>query len=103
MVPRENKSNAYAKFWKDKQRVLWYFWKWPIIATVGCLVAKTLNGSEAEGNQFPFVQKCNSVFQQIFHHLLEKSHSILVSYLVDRDLSNGQCSAPFDQLGPVKI
>ena len=25
MVPRENKSNAYAKFWRDKQRVLWYF------------------------------------------------------------------------------
>ena len=22
MVPRENKSNTYAKFWRDKQRVL---------------------------------------------------------------------------------
>ena len=30
MVPRENKCNTYAKFWRDKQRVLWYFWKWPI-------------------------------------------------------------------------
>ena len=30
MVLRENKSNIYAKFWRDKQRVLWYFWKWPI-------------------------------------------------------------------------
>ena len=30
MVPRETGNNAYAKFWKDKQRVLWYFWKWPI-------------------------------------------------------------------------
>ena len=24
MAPRENESNAYAKFWGDKQRVLWY-------------------------------------------------------------------------------
>ena len=24
-VPRENKNNTYAKFWRDKQRVLWYF------------------------------------------------------------------------------
>ena len=28
-VPRENKNNAYAKIWGDKQRVLWYFPKWP--------------------------------------------------------------------------
>jgi len=33
-----------------------------IIATVVCLVAKPLNWSEAEGNQVPVVQKCNSVF-----------------------------------------
>ena len=24
-VPREKKNNAYEKFWRDKQRVLWYF------------------------------------------------------------------------------
>ena len=24
MVPRETENNAYAKFWGDKQRVLWY-------------------------------------------------------------------------------
>ena len=24
MAPRENENNAYAKFWGDKQRVLWY-------------------------------------------------------------------------------
>ena len=23
MVPRETGNNAYAKFWRDKQRVLW--------------------------------------------------------------------------------
>ena len=25
MAPRENKNNTYAKFWRGKQRVLWYF------------------------------------------------------------------------------
>ena len=30
MVPRENKNIAYAKFGGDKQRILWYFPKWPI-------------------------------------------------------------------------
>ena len=24
-VPRENLNSAYAKFWRDKQRLLWYF------------------------------------------------------------------------------
>ena len=24
MTPRETKNNVYAKFWGDKQRVLWY-------------------------------------------------------------------------------
>ena len=24
MVPRETENNAYAKFWGDKQRALWY-------------------------------------------------------------------------------
>ena len=29
MAPRETENNAYAKFWGDKQRTLWYvryFW-----------------------------------------------------------------------------
>ena len=25
MVPRQTGNNAYAKFWREKQRVLWYF------------------------------------------------------------------------------
>ena len=29
MVPRDIGNNAYAKCWRDKQRVLWYFLKWP--------------------------------------------------------------------------
>ena len=25
MAPRETENNAYAKFWGDKQRAIWYF------------------------------------------------------------------------------
>ena len=34
MAPRETENNAYAKFWRDKQRTLWYvmvFLEWSII------------------------------------------------------------------------
>ena len=30
MVPRETGNNAYAKFWRDKQKVQWYFRHWLI-------------------------------------------------------------------------
>ena len=33
MAPRETENNAYAKFWRDKQRTLWYvmvFLEWSI-------------------------------------------------------------------------
>ena len=33
MAPRETENNAYAKFWSDKQRTLWYvmvFLEWSI-------------------------------------------------------------------------
>ena len=36
MAPRETENNAYAKFWRDKQRTLWYvmvFLEWSINAT----------------------------------------------------------------------
>ena len=35
MAPRETENNAYAKFWGDKQRALWYvmvFLEWSIPA-----------------------------------------------------------------------
>ena len=28
MIPKETGNNVYAKFWVDKQRVLWYFLYW---------------------------------------------------------------------------
>ena len=36
MAPRETENNAYAKFWRDKQRTLWYvmvFLEWSIAIT----------------------------------------------------------------------
>ena len=30
MIPKETGNNVYAKFWVEKQRVLWYFWYWLI-------------------------------------------------------------------------
>ena len=38
MAPRETENNAYAKFWRDKQRTLWYvmvFLEWSIEALTG--------------------------------------------------------------------
>ena len=40
MAPRETENNAYAKFWGDKQRTLWYvmvFLEWSIKAIPGIL------------------------------------------------------------------
>ena len=34
MAPRDTENNAYAKFWGDKQRALWYvmvFLEWSIL------------------------------------------------------------------------
>ena len=36
MAPRDTENNAYAKFWGDKQRALWYvmvFLEWSITCT----------------------------------------------------------------------
>ena len=32
MAPRETEKNAYAKFWCDKQRALWYVMVFSIVA-----------------------------------------------------------------------
>ena len=39
MAPRETENNAYAKFWGDKQRTLWYvmvFLEWSIDSGFDC-------------------------------------------------------------------
>ena len=44
MAPRETENNAYAKFWGDKQRTLWYvmvFLEWSICLFPPCSKKKT--------------------------------------------------------------
>ena len=42
MVPRETENNAYAKFWGDKLRALWYVMVFSgvINSNVNCIVSK---------------------------------------------------------------
>ena len=45
MAPRETENNAYAKFWGDKQRTLWYvmvFLEWSIGFAGGLLCVLSL-------------------------------------------------------------
>ena len=35
MVPRETENNAYAKFWGDKQRALWYVMIFSGVVNIG--------------------------------------------------------------------
>ena len=37
MAPRETEYNAYAKFWGDKQRTLWYFMVFFVVVNWSCL------------------------------------------------------------------
>ena len=45
MAPRETENNAYAKFWGDKQRTLWYvmvFLEWSILPDETHSLVKTV-------------------------------------------------------------
>ena len=49
MVPRETENNAYAKFWGDKQRTLWYvmvFLEWSIKCTPKSIKFKQISLKE---------------------------------------------------------
>ena len=56
MAPRETENNAYAKFWGDKQRALWYMIVMVfsgVVNTRPCsnLGGTTLNEGEEGGGQ----------------------------------------------------
>ena len=38
MAPRETENNAYAKFWGDKQRTLWYVMVFSGVVNYRCLL-----------------------------------------------------------------
>ena len=48
MAPREAENNAYAKFWGDKQRVLWY-----VMVFSGVVNFVSLSRENARGRGFP--------------------------------------------------
>ena len=58
MAPRETKNNAYAKFWGDKQRALWYvmvFLEWSVGSmSKGVFERRTSTGSGI----FSFLGSC---------------------------------------------
>ena len=45
MAPRETENNAYAKFWGDKQRTLWYvmvFLEWSMTEIGRCVLGHVI-------------------------------------------------------------
>ena len=42
MAPREAENNAYAKFWGDKQRALWYVMVFSGVVNIAHLSTTTL-------------------------------------------------------------
>ena len=57
MAPRETENNAYAKFWGDKQRTLWYvmvFLEWSIVhkQCFQFLLGLTIASREIEDNSY---------------------------------------------------
>ena len=54
MAPRETENNAYAKFWGDKQRALWYVMVFSGVVNTrpySNLGGTTLNEGEEGGGQ----------------------------------------------------
>ena len=54
MAPRETENNAYAKFWGDKQRALWYVMVFSGVVNTrpySNLGGTTLNEGEEAGGQ----------------------------------------------------
>ena len=53
MAPRETENNAYAKFWDDKQRVLWYVVVFSVIVvkrqSIIVLIRKQFGGPAGVG------------------------------------------------------
>ena len=62
MAPRETENNAYAKFWRDKQRTLWYvmvFLEWSIVSRgdSGLKISFAANKLELENLTWHYIRK----------------------------------------------
>ena len=42
MAPRETENNAYAKFWDDKQRALWYVMVFSAVVNTVSVIVKQI-------------------------------------------------------------
>ena len=74
MAPRETENNAYAKFWRDKQRTLWYvmvFLEWSI-----CL-AVFFSLSESFAHTFPEGEGGGGVRAIVWENLVQTLIQIL--------------------------
>ena len=61
MAPRETENNAYAKFWRDKQRVLWYvmvFLEWSIPTQI--LISSKFMSILYHDSKHPFLRRKNT-------------------------------------------
>ena len=86
MVPRETENNAYAKFWGDKKRVLWYFLEWSITPLGITPSWNRLNTSRAPHDKralVPVVQTLDSAIHRI------NLYPVGNTYRLDSDLSGG--------------
>ena len=68
MAPRETESNAYAKFWGNKQRALWYVMVFS--GVVNCLLI-TRSNLQASGTFYNAAVTLAVIFQKLE---LVKSH-----------------------------
>ena len=76
MAPRETENNAYAKFWGDKQRTLWYvivFLEWSILLVnfgkVLWSFANKLQQNSNTSSSKVYIPQVSTVLLQIPLHL----------------------------------
>ena len=79
MTPRETENNAYAKFWGDKQRALWYVMVFSVVVNYG------------NQSQFQFVNSL--VVLLVLEHSIAERSIVFISPVLD-PLSKF-CSSPF--------
>ena len=77
MAPRETENNAYAKFWGDKQRALWYVMVFSGVVNYQFAILETRG--ELEPKRVPqlflgsLLRTRRSAIGQIFFHVLSNS------------------------------
>ena len=113
MAPRETENNAYAKFWGDKQRTLWYVmvfleWsiegnhflaKWVTISTayLQLLCANTwphfvLQRSRRKTYTYNQNRSKGGTYREYFYHLLDENYANVAVTLTSTGVTCIFCS-----------